>query len=69
MRLTSVTEKTAALAAKLEYYAHKGEVWFTTYKRLFALTKQALERAAKEKQKTVSKCADNLMLNRCCDLL
>lgn len=55
VRLVTVTEKTAALTAKLEYYGHKGEIWFTTYKRLFLIKKEALAMATKVANTTISK--------------
>ncbi|KAM3173465.1 hypothetical protein ACTXT7_012448 [Hymenolepis weldensis] len=54
VRLVTVTEKAAALTAKLEYYGHKGEIWFTTYKRLFLIKKEALAMAAKAANTTIN---------------
>ncbi|KAM7537155.1 hypothetical protein Aperf_G00000073771 [Anoplocephala perfoliata] len=50
VRLATVTERTAALVAKLEYFGHKGETWLTTYKRLFDIKKALLAEAAKKAQ-------------------
>lgn len=50
VHLVTVTERTAALVAKLEYFGHKGETWFTTYKRLFDIKKVLLDEAAKKAQ-------------------
>uniref|UniRef100_A0A0R3T6W6 Hypoxia up-regulated protein 1 n=1 Tax=Rodentolepis nana TaxID=102285 RepID=A0A0R3T6W6_RODNA len=54
VRLSAVTEKAAALSAKLDYYGHKGEIWFATYKRLFVIKKEALANAAKMANATIN---------------
>lgn len=56
MRLVTVTERTAALSAKLDYFGHKGETWFTIYKRLFELKKVLLIEAARKAEAASSKC-------------
>ncbi|VDK33995.1 unnamed protein product [Taenia asiatica] len=55
VRLVTVTERIAALNAKLDYFGHKGETWFTTYKRLFDLKKVLLIEAARKAEATSSK--------------
>nr|CDS27994.1 Heat shock protein Hsp70 [Hymenolepis microstoma] len=53
VRLVTVTEKTSDLAAKLDYYGHKGEIWFATYKRLFVIKRETLANAAKMANVTI----------------
>uniref|UniRef100_A0A5K3FR84 Hypoxia up-regulated protein 1 n=1 Tax=Mesocestoides corti TaxID=53468 RepID=A0A5K3FR84_MESCO len=41
VHLSEVMDRKVTLSAKLEYYAHKGEVWLITYKRLLDIKKAA----------------------------
>ncbi|CDS42119.1 Heat shock protein Hsp70 [Echinococcus multilocularis] len=59
VRLVTVTERTAALDAKLDYFGHKGEIWFTTYKRLFDIKKFALAEAARKAEIAGNATAEN----------
>ncbi|EUB62508.1 Hypoxia up-regulated protein [Echinococcus granulosus] len=59
VRLVTVMERTAALDAKLDYFGHKGEIWFTTYKRLFDIKKLALAEAARKAEIAGNATAEN----------
>ncbi|VDM19994.1 unnamed protein product [Hydatigera taeniaeformis] len=48
VRLATVTERMEVLNAKLDYFGHRGENWFTTYKRLFDIKKVLLLEAARK---------------------
>ncbi|KAL5961073.1 Hypoxia up-regulated protein 1, partial [Taenia solium] len=59
VHLVTVTERTAALNAKLDYFGHKGETWFTSYKRLFELKKVLLIEAARKAEAASNATAEN----------